>query len=169
MKNIKNFGSFNNWAMANMKSLPESNQWATIMSWSDRDVVKILEVAPDQKTCSFSYCDTKASEKGREIGMGHQSWEHTPNGNIGNLRFYRGRWCEVSDEVVFTNEFIKRATNQGFKYTWQLADTSPLLKEQLFDEYGNMNVVSGVTENKKKYSPVNILFGVSDYHYDWTF
>lgn len=175
---IKNFGSFQNWLMSNNNSLPVAGEWATIMSYSDRDVVRVFNVSKDNKSCVIEYCHTKAKQPC--IGMGHQDWEHTPNGQFDILEFRRGKWCRRYEIVDFTKEFekvVKQYNEENDTYMC----AGHYLRMINPDAYNDMTayvessndfslpVMDGITKKFVKYSPVNIVFGVCDYHYDWSF
>ena len=98
-------GSFFNLLMSNNESIPVAGEWATIMSYTDRNVMLVREVSADGKEVVLEYCNTEARVK--PSPMGHQDWVHTPNGHTCKVRYYRGKWRKVGSEIVFTDEFLE--------------------------------------------------------------
>ena len=163
-------GSFQNWLMSNNSTLPKVGEYATIMSYTDRDVAIVREVSADGMQCVIEDCHTvaKRGQDGNYLPMGHQCWEHTPSGHKKTLRWYRGKWCIVGREIVFTEEFRKSIDSEFIGI--HLHKNNPELLKQVYgDHHMPINVVPGVTREKKTYAPMRILFGACDYYYDWTF
>jgi hypothetical protein len=168
-KSLKTSGSFFNWLMSNNESIPVVGDYATICHWSDRDVAIIREVSADFKRVVIEHCSTIATEEARQIGMGHQSWQHTPSGHFQTLVYRNGGWKVEGCDVVFTKEFIAKAESENNHWSlWR-----SLTEEQYQEIYGEssrpQNVVEGITRKKMTFSKINIIFGVCNYHYDWSF
>jgi hypothetical protein len=159
-------GSFQNWLMSNNNTLPVVGEYATIMHYTDRDVAIVRSISKDGMQCVIEDCDTVAD--GKNLQMGHQQWKHTPSGHTKTLRWYRGKWRVIGREIVFTDEFRKSIDSACIGH--YLSKNNPGLFKQV---YGNhcmpKNVVPGVTRERKTYNSIRILFGVCNYHYDWTF
>ena len=168
-KSLRSSGSFFNWLMSNNKSIPVVGEWATICHWSDRDVAIVREVSSDFKRVVIEDCSTIASEMGREIGMGHQCWEHTPNGNFQTLVYRNNSWKIEGHEIVFTKEFIEKAESEGNHWSLWKSLTPEQYNEIYQDDIRPQKEYEGITRKRKIYAKINILFGVCDYHYDWTF
>jgi len=177
-KSIKNFGSFQNWLMSNNETMPEVDQPVTIMSYSDRDVAIVREVSDDGQRCIIEQCHTKAKYKNSQ--MGHQDWEHTPNGQYDKLRYYRGNWKREYEVVEFSKSFelvVEQYNKENGTRYYNISylerfrpDVYELIrgyqhKYQTWD----LPEMMGFTERKTKYDAINVLFGVSNYHYDWSF
>lgn len=160
----KSLGSLSNRIMENNNSVPVVGKGATEMHYSDRTCYEVVEVSKDGLTCKLQALEAVA-DRSKPCGTGHQNWILNPTNNFTTLKMYRGKWCTVANEVVFTKEYIKSCT----RYSLALG----LTKEQHDAVYaGNVfpkNVVDGITEAKTKYYPIRILFGVKDYYYDWSF
>jgi hypothetical protein len=159
-------GSLQNWLMSNNDSLPVINEYATIIHYTDRDVAIVRSVNADGKECLIEHCDTVAD--GHGLQMGHQNWKHTPSGRTSKIRWYRNKWCIVGREILFTPEFRKTIDTPCIGI--YLSRNNPELASRVYgDHVFPANVVEGITVEKKTYTPIRILFGVCDYHYDWTF
>lgn len=168
-KALRTSGSFFNWLMSNNESVPKVGEWATICHWSDRDVCKVVEVSDDLKRVKIEHYSTVAHESAREIGIGHQNWVHTPNGNFQTLVYRNGGWRIEGSQVVFTKEFIAKAESEGNEWMLSKSLTEDQKSEIYGDGYHPKKVVEGITRIKKTYSKINILFGECNYHYDWSF
>lgn len=162
-------GSFINQLMSNNASAPVVGEWATICFYSDRDVCKVVEVSNGGARAVVELYNTTATEEGKAIGMGHQDWKHEATGGYETYVYRRGAWYREYTEVVYTKEFIAKAEAEGNE--WALYRS--LTKDQYEAVYGEAfmpaNVVEGITKAKKAYSKVRVMFGVCNYHYDWTF
>jgi hypothetical protein len=83
----------------------------------------------------------------------------------------------VTYQVVFTKEFEKEANENGADdfYGIYINKTHPELAKEIYrNVWGEQdcypqNVVEGITRKKKCYNKINIVFGVRNYHYDWSF
>jgi hypothetical protein len=155
--------------MSNNESVPVVGEWATICHWSDRDVAIIREVTNDGKRVVIEHCSTVADEKAREIGIGHQLWNHTPNGHLQTLVYRNNSWRVESNTIVFTKEFILKAELENNHWSLWKSLTEDQYKEIYGDKCRPQNIIEGITKFKKEYSKINILFGECNYHYDWSF
>jgi len=164
-KKISQSGSFINYLMSNNNSIPVVNDWATELMWSDRRVYLIREISKDMKRVVVESCHTYGNGSKE---MGHQDWKHEPNGHLTTWVYRYGAWYVEYLTAEFTNEFKEMCDENGFRYYYEA-----LNDEQYNQVYGNeltpQNVVDGITKLKKEYSKISIMFGVCDYHYDWTF
>lgn len=165
-------GSFVNSLMGNNSSIPKEGDWATICHYSDRSVVKVHKVSEGGKRVTLEYCDT-THDKTKEGGMGHQNWVHKPTGHFYDIVYRNGAWRKEVVSYVFTDEFMKRADEAG---SWP---AGMLTEKQQREVYGDpdskeytcypIKEVEGITKVKKSFPKTSIMFGVCDYHYDWTF
>lgn len=155
-------GSYINYLMGNNSTTPEVGKGATLLFHSDRYPAEVLEVSADGKRCVIRQMNHKA--KMNAGGMGHQEWDITPNPDAPKetLVYRQGAWRKVVEQVTFDdNWFDSFATNQE---RWDAQKSLGV-----FDEDGDLKVISGVTKVKRSYDKVNILFGKAEYHYDWEF
>lgn len=162
-------GSFINQLMSNNASAPVVGDWATICFYSDRDVCKVVEVTNGGARAVVELYSTTATEEGRKIGMGHQDWQHEPTGAYETYVYRRGAWYSEGYEVVFTKEFIAKAEAEGNEWALYRSLTEDQYKAIYGDDCRPQNVLEGITKLKKTYSKVRVMFGVCNYHYDWTF
>jgi hypothetical protein len=160
-------GSFFNWLMSNNESVPVAGEFATIMSYSDRDVVKIHSVSDCGKKVRLEVLETIA-DISQNCAIGHQNWIHKPTGRFYSVEYRRGSWYEVGNTIEFTNEF--RNSIPAASIACYLQKNNPELFEQIYQgDVWPTTVIEGITKSKKTYNKTRILFGVCDYHYDWTF
>lgn len=169
--NLPKSGSFFNYLMSNNASIPTVGNYCTFMHYTDRTVGIVREVSEDGKTVRIEDCDTTAliPEGMKSLPMGHQSWQHQPNGQFSTLRWMNGAWKSCSTEIVFTDEF--RSTCPIASIGCWLQENNPELFAQIYDEEQIMpiKVVEGITKARKSYSPVRVLFNECRYYYDWEF
>jgi hypothetical protein len=161
--------SFFNYLMSNNSSIPKVGEFATIMHYSDRTVVIVDSVSEDGKKVVLMDCTTVASRS--NLTIGHQEWKHTPNGNKFEIVWYKGAWRKVSKSIEFTKQF--RASFEEKKYSsyanFLRVEHPDLLEDVYSGHIFPSKVVSGITQEKKSYEKIRILFGVCDYYYDWSF
>ncbi len=166
-------GSFINQMMSNNNSIPEVGKGATLLMYSDRYVYEVVEVSKDLKTVKLESLEARIdpeylkSLNGRGC-MGHQNWLLEPTGNFSTVVWRHNAWRSKSKVIVFTKEFVEQAEKKEIYSYAQLL--TPEQREQVYG--GNprpQNVVPGITKEKFEYHKKNLLFGVKDYYYDWSF
>lgn len=160
MTNLKNFGSINNWMMANAKTTPIVDNYVTLCMYTDRYVQIVREISKDGKSVIVEDCTTIA-DKTKNCEMGHQNWVHYPNGRLIEYKLHRGNWCEVITSIVFIDEVQKKSNQDATFSEW--------LQDNAYDDDCNIKLIDGITRKKTTYKKVNLLFNASNYHYDWSF
>lgn len=154
-------GSFINWMYSTIQTIPNKGDWATICFYTDRQVAKVHDVSKDGKRVIIQHCNTTGD--GTDLPMGHQDWKHEPTDHFETIVYRNKSWRKESKSIEFDDNWYKQYERSGerFKdYTIGL---------DLWDEQGRLKLIDGVTKLKTTYSKINIVFGVCDYHYDWTF
>jgi hypothetical protein len=162
--------------MSNNSSIPVAGEFATIMSYSDRHVVKVHSVSDCGKKVVLESVDTKA-DKTKYCEMGHQNWIHEPNGHLWSIEYRNNAWKKVHEVVEFTEEFMNSVPEPYANKKHDFINVVKYLQEQMPETYEliyehdflPMVHVEGVTKIRKQYHKVNILFGVARYYYDWEF
>jgi len=162
-RRIGSAGGFFNQLMSNNSSVPVVGEGATILHYSDRDAYEVLEVNEKAKTCVIQKYNAKRID-GR--GMSDvQDYEYKElHGPKITLIYRWGGWKIVRSQVRFTDEARK-------KY----GDFNPKLHEAYKaagGEYDGAFInteVEGMTKKHKTYSKVNIIFGVKQEYYDFSF
>lgn len=160
-------GSFINQMMSNNATLPKVGEGATILHYTDRDCCEVISVSEDGKTVKLEHLDAEW-DKTKQGDIGHQNWILKPTGRFFTLVWKQNAWRTVSNEIVFTNEFIEQANAKGI-YALARALTPEQYQLIYNGDVRPQAVVEGITRMKKTYSKVKILFGVKDYYYDWSF
>lgn len=160
----RNVGSFFNYLMSNNQSIPQVGKGATQMHYTDRTCYEVIEVSKDLKKVKLEYLEAEAI-KDMQLPTGHQTWNLKPTGYYIEVVYRHNAWRKKVKAVQFTNEFMAK---HGFN-----SYARALTAEQIEVIYGNevypQNVVEGITEEVTEYHKINILFGVKDYYYDWSF
>jgi hypothetical protein len=168
MKLGKHTNSIMNWMMSTSSKAPKVGEGATLLHWTDRTCYEVLSVSEDGMTVELEYLNAIA-DKSKPGGEGHQNWILEPTGNKSTVVFRRGAWYSVGSEINFTKEFQSQCGDPMFIGLW-LRKNNPELADKIYA--GNVQpsvVIEGITKQRKTYSKMNIIFGVKDYHYDWSF
>ena len=143
---------------------PVVGQGATLLHWTDRSCFQVVSVAEDGQSAVIEQLNAVA-DKTKQLGEGHQNWLLEPTGNLKTIKCRKGVWGVETTEIVFTEEFKKNA-----KHFALFLDLTPEQRESVYEGATfPKNVVEGITRIKKGFSKMNLVFGVLDYHYDWTF
>jgi hypothetical protein len=160
-------GSFINQMMSNNATLPEIGKGATKMHYTDRTCYEVVEVSDDKKTVKLERLEAVADPNFKN-DIGHQNWILNPTGQFVTVVWRRDAWRIKSTVIRFTKKFVASAEAAG-----HFAIARALTPEQHAAVYGDdirpRNVVDGITESAFEYSKINLLFGVKDYYYDWSF
>jgi hypothetical protein len=171
-------GSFINQMYGNNATAPKVGEFATIMHYTDRSVVKVAEVSEDLMTVKLEALRTSADLSHGPLAMGHQCWKHEPTGDVYTIQYrparkgskdQSGKWCRVGRTIEFTKEF-RMAMEDLYQTEYFVSKMPAEEKQELYaGEVYLQNVVEGKTKAKTTYTPLSIIFGVCDYHYDWSF
>lgn len=163
-------GSFINQMMANNASLPEVGKGATRLGYSDRHPYEVIEISKDGKTVKLEELNAEW-DKSLPGGEGHQNWKLTPSGNFTTVIWKNNAWKVKTRSIVFTKEFVSKAESEGFfAVAAYLNKHNPELHEKVYAGNGwPQTLIEGVTCEKFEYHKINILFGLKEYYYDWSF
>lgn len=163
-------GSFSNQMMGNNSTEPKVGEGATVLLYSDRHCYEVVSVSEDGNTAVLEALQAVANTDFKN-GEGHQNWILNPTGHCSTVTWRKNAWYWVHTEVVFTKEFEDKMIAQGVIFIGQhLRRNEPELCDKIYgDNPMPSRVVEGITRAKKAYSKVSIIFGVKDYHYDWSF
>jgi len=169
-KKVGTAGSFQNQIMSNNSSIPVVGQGATQMHYTDRTCFEVVEVSADNKTARLMYLEATC-DKSLPCEMGHQNWIFQPTDRFVTITYRNGAWRTIGSEITFTEAFYKECNDKGFDYPAKYLRSSypDKFKEIYGDDVWPKNVVTGITEAKKVYTKINIIFGRKDYYYDWSF
>ena len=166
-KSLVTSGSFFNYLMANNSSVPVVGKGATIMLWSDRNVAEVVEVSEDGKKVVIEHLDAKNIGK----QYGEQDWEFTASGRTQTIVWRNNAWRTEDVKISFTKNILEEfeASNYNSVINF-LENKCPGITERIFEnEAYPQNIIEGITEAKKVYSKINILFGAKNYYYDYSF
>ena len=164
-------GSFFNQMMSNNRTVPVVGMGATQMFYSDRECFEVVEVSEDGMTAQLQYLDAKPAKLNQPYGS--QEWILEPTDRFVTVVWRQNAWRTVGRKIVFTKEFEKQCEDEGVRYIgMHLRKTNPELSDLIWGTDGEpfpQNVVEGYTREAKVYNKINIIFGVKDYHYDFSF
>lgn len=162
-KKIGVAGSFINQLYGNNNTIPVIGEYCTFLHYTDRSVGIVRKF--ENNTVIIEDCTTIANPNTINQ-MGHQNWIHTPNGLFKTLVYKNNSWKQASKTVVFTKEFVK-TIDSPYIGVWLRKNNPELFSKIYGDHIMPINVIEGITKSKIEYSKVNVIFGVSDYYYDW--
>jgi hypothetical protein len=164
-------GSFFNQMMSNNRTVPVVGMGATQMFYSDRECFEVVEVSADGKSARLQYLDAVAKKSGQPYGS--QEWDLVPTDRYVTVVWRQNAWRTVGRKIEFTKEFRKQCEAEGIQYIGNhIRKTNPELNAAIWGTEGEpfpQNVVEGYTREAKVYEKINIIFGVKDYHYDFSF
>lgn len=150
-----NEGSFQNRLMGNNSTEPKVGEGMTKLMYSDRIPYEVLEVSDDKKSVIVRRMEATPKHANNE--MGHQDWEVKPNINAKPqlIEWFRGKWREV--------EFTEEYRDEDFwpKYWEMYKQVSPEAAYEFADKQPMVI--------KKRRSPISVIWGMADYHYDWSY
>lgn len=163
-------GSFFNQIMSNNSSVPEVGKGATLLHYTDRTCFDVIEVSPDGRTARLQYLNAEA-DRTKTLGEGHQNWILKPVDRFLTVTWRHRAWRTVGSEIVFTDKFMKECEEKGIYYIghWMRKNNPELADKIWAGEIHPQNVIEGYTIKKTVYHKINILFGVKNYYYDWSF
>lgn len=162
---FKETGSFVNLMMGNNNSIPVEGEGATVLLWSDRHTYKVIEFDEAKKMCRIQ----------------RYRAERVDNYGMSDCQIYK--YEELTEEqmtVVFRNNAWRMKVRQiRFKKEWiakqpECRSFAKLLtqeqREEIYDGCAfPQRVVEGMTEEYFTYPKINIIFGVLDEYYDFSF
>lgn len=150
-------GSLINQLMSNNDRLPEVGKGCTQMHYTDRTCFEVVEVSKDYKVVKLEYLHPKADPT-KSNQVGDQNWILEPIGRFITVQWRHNAWRKRIEYVDFIEKYLK----DGNFHTTELY-------KSCFDEDGNLKLIEGVTELKVAFDKMNLIFGVKDYYYDWSF
>ena len=176
MKQVKKLnagGSLINNIMANNSTIPVVGKGATILSYSDRHAYEVISVNKKGDKCFIQEYDAKRIDKNGMSESQEYEYKKLINDPI-EVVFRYGKWRIKGKEITLTKEFLEEAKENG--HFISANHMSQDLREKVYgvQESENwtgypINVVEGITKARTTYLPINIIFGVKDKYYDFTF
>lgn len=169
-KKIGVAGSFSNQMMGNNATIPEIGKGATELMYSDRECYEVVEVSENKKTARLQ-CLKAVWDKSKPGGIGHQNWILEPTEKYITVVYRYGSWYTKVKSIDFTKQFRDECESKGIEYIGTyLRKNNPELAYLIYgDQEIPQNVVEGITMGVNVYSKISIIFGIKDYHYDWSF
>lgn len=176
-RSLHSVGSLQNWLMGNNSSLPEVGKGATELSWSDRHAYEVIWVSEDRTECKIQ---RYKAERIDEYGMSehqeyeykelvgepiHLVWRTTCGGawfrKINEIRFVP-KWIKEVHEPTGNFSYFKSLSQEEFDFIYPSDEDSKPSRVP-------MNVLKGVTKSYVKYIKYNIIFGIKEEYYDYSF
>src|SRR6476620_7998717 len=145
---------------------PVKGEGATEYLATDRHAFTVTSVSADGKACTIREdIATRADKNGMSDS---QSYEYSFNeqGKDEQLVYRWGGWKRVKDEIAFTdelNDWIEK--NPDLWHENYCYNGTRLLDEN----NRNWLLVPGATKMVKRYSKINIRFGIRQKYYDFSY
>ena len=160
----KTTGSLINYVMGNNKTLPEVGKGATILSWSDRHAYEVMSISEDGKRVIIQ---KYLSERIDTNGMSEsQEYKYEKLNGFDEVIVWRNNaWRKETKEIVYTKEYGEYVNN-NLKDFWKSEDYKLLFPN---NEIHLQHIIEGKTKSIKRYSKINIIWGVKDEYYDYSF
>lgn len=158
-------GSLVNFLMGNNATLPKVGEGATILMYSDRHAYEVLEVSKDYKRVVIQrYAPERADNNGMSESQDYAY--KTLEGEPITIVWRNNSWKIEGERIEFCKKWIDTLPKDAF-YVQHLTEEQ---KQFIYDDDCHpQNVLEGITELKKVYSKVNIIFGVKREYYDFSF
>lgn len=156
-------GGFFNQLMSHNSSVPEVGKGATILYYSDRHAYEVLEVNEKKKSCVIQRYEPERIDN---LGMSdsqHYKYEKLSGDPI-KLVWRWGSWKKEGYEYHFTEEALKKYSDN-----YNLLHEMFKLKGGKYTGAFIGSEIEGLTKKHKYYETVNIIFGLKQEYYDFTF
>lgn len=157
-------GSFINYMMGNNSTLPEVGKGCTLLSWTDRHAYEVLKVSADGKRVEIQqYLPERVDNNGMSECQDYKF--EKLNGFTEVIVWRWNAWRKEIKKIVFTKDFSKRLSTEfsGNKF-YGSAEWN-----ECYPNGYDLALVPGKTEIKMEYSKVNVLWGVKEEYYDYSF
>ena len=159
-------GSLVNFLMGNNATLPKVGEGATILMYSDRHAYEVLEVSKDYKRVVIQrYAPERADKNGMSESQDYAY--KTLEGEPITIVWRNNSWKIESERIEFCKKWIATLPANVLSYSQHLTEEQDRFIYD--DDCYPQNVLEGITELKKVYSKVNIIFGVKREYYDFSF
>ncbi|MBW3020186.1 hypothetical protein KY334_02740 [Candidatus Woesearchaeota archaeon] len=156
-------GGFINQLMSNNSTVPKVGEGATEILYSDRHAYEVLAFDEEKKAVTIQrYAPTRLDKLGMSDVQNYEYKELT--GSPMNLYYKWGSWKRKGIKYVFTDEFCK-----------MYKDNYKLMHEEYKRRGGKYiggfvgQVIEGITKKKIEWHTMNIIFGVKEEYYDFSF
>lgn len=158
-------GSLINWIESHNQTLPEVGKGATEYLWSDRNAYFVNEVSKDFKRVTLERANPVYRQGDCKYTMEAYPVSYERTGQTFEVVFRYGGWYKVSVEKLLKDsvvEMLDTAHKNG---------TGEMLRDIMFNYKGDGDTTfkPHYYETKKRYSKINIGFGVMNAYYDPSF
>lgn len=150
-----NTGSLVNYIYGNNATAPEVGKGATIMHFTDRSAVEVIEVSADGKTVILE--NLKATRVDKNGMSDNQEYSFEPTGYRWPIVWRNGAWRREITQIFLTDEAAALPFEQ--------------LRDILYENgsYLPTKVVEGLSYVKKSYPKISIVFGFKQAYHDFSF
>lgn len=160
-------GSLQNLLMGNNSTVPVVCKGATLLCWTDRHAYEVMSVSKDGKRIVMQrYLPERIDSNGMSDS---QEWKYEKLDGINKEYVYRyGAWRCVHTGIRIKESYYEQYLSAcgvlgADKAKWEYLDC-------LYSkDYAELMLIDGKTEKYVEYQKVNIIFGVKDEYYDYSF
>ena len=160
----KTTGSLINYVMGNNDTLPVVGEGCTILSWTDRHAYEVISVANNGKRVIIQQYLPERIDK---YGMSDcQEYKYEKLDGHDKVIVWRyNSWYTEYNMIEFINEYYENYINNKLKEFYKSDDYKELYpNNQQFPI-----LIAGKTKEVTKHSKINIIWGVKDEYYDYSF
>lgn len=169
-------GSFLNNLLGNNATEPAVGMPCTILLYTDRRAYEVIAVAEDGKACTIRAMKAKRTDSNGLSEMQTYAFESNENGATHQLVWRKnrgsegGRWKQVTEQRLFSDEITRRADRMGLASIRQaLTEEEQALLWPCLEQGKSINHVPGLTQIKRIYQDVSIIFGEASEYIDPSF
>jgi len=173
-------GSMINYLYGNNDTKPIAWKGATILHYSDRSAAEVIWVSEDGMKCQIQkYKVKRVDKRGCCENQEYLYDELEPHVTELVWRPRTQKWVKIWNEIdlkpTYRKEFESKTKNLADK-EWQKVWEEyygSVMKEVMIEGFNDLQkkmvLVEGKTYLKKCSAPVNIIFGIKDEYYDFSF
>lgn len=159
----KETGSFINLMMGNNASIPVVGEGATELLWTDRHTYKVIEFDEAKKMCKIQRYEPERIDN---YGMSVYKYEKLTE-EVKTLVYRNRAWRQKCRSIRYRKDWMDKQPKGTYFFAKNL---TPEQHQEIYGcEMHPQNVVEGITEEYFTFPKINIIFGVLDEYYDFSF
>ena len=155
----KETGSLVNYIMGNNSSEPKVGEGATVLGWTDRHAYTVTSVSEDNMSCKIRKCKAIRIDSNGISEIQDYTYEEVETNPEIELVYRNGAWRHVNKQIVYTKDWAEKSI-----YEKKEAGVWGPKSEEIWPV-----LIEGITKIKKVFSKINIVFGVRNEYYDYSF
>jgi hypothetical protein len=163
MKLGKDTGSIVNYLYGNNATVPIIGKGATVLLWTDRHAYEVLEINEKEKTVVIQAYEAVRMDKNNES----ENQEYSYDKLVGEkmiLKFKNGFWKYCTHHIIYTDEAL-----EDTNISHHILDIYKKMGGEMDDYFNKITVIPNLTKIKNEWHKINIIFGVKNEYYDYSF